>query len=396
MRGPSVPLVSLALFPLLIGGGPAQGQAPEAEPTCKEITEKASPSVPLVLARGPSSEFRVGFGVVIRENGILLTAYHLVKDAGAVQIRFKNGKAFHQVQLLGVDPDRDVAAIRVRADRLPVLPEASASKAKSAESVCIVSDAAARPWTGSRGVITSNDLASRMELADDTLDPGNGYRLLEFIPTSPYAGSSGGVVLDTEARVLGMVLGRLQGKRKIAVADPFSLLFGAGRSLIEIGRSLSYAVPVGDALRLADAPVAQVFESGSALRSLTESRDPDFILRNFRTLYVDGQRAEWFGSQEIKSALDNNSEFHGMSMTIVDDPDFADAILEVGHTYVHTLAWEYPFVLKHQNTRIVLLSGKGSVPRPGPSGAARVAKELINLLVPYRSTVTRKTATVPK
>jgi hypothetical protein len=39
----------------------------------------------------------------------------------------------------------------------------------------------------------------------------------------------------------------------------------------------------------------------------------------------------------------------------VDDRKVADTVLDVGYTF----AWDFPFELKHQNTTIVLLSGKG-------------------------------------
>jgi hypothetical protein len=64
----------------------------------------------------------------------------------------------------------------------------------------------------------------------------------------------------------------------------------------------------------------------------------------------------------------------------VDDPAVADVVLDVGYTF----AWDYPFSLKHQNTSVVLLSGKGSGPFSGPRGATSVAGELVKLLKPYR------------
>jgi S1-C subfamily serine protease len=98
-------------------------QFPETLST-DQIVDKAYPSVALVLAgRGPGqSANSLGAAVVVRPNGILLTAYHVIKDAYSLQVRFKTGEVFDQVQLLGVDTRRDVAAIRITAAALPVLP----------------------------------------------------------------------------------------------------------------------------------------------------------------------------------------------------------------------------------------------------------------------------------
>ena len=53
-------------------------------------------------------------------------------------------------------------------------------------------------------------------------------------------------------------------------------------------------------------------------------------------------------------------------------------------TVSYTFAWDYPFTLKHQNTSLMLLSGKGSGAFSGPKGASSVASELVKALKPYR------------
>jgi hypothetical protein len=55
-------------------------------------------------------------------------------------------------------------------------------------------------------------------------------------------------------------------------------------------------------------------------------------------------------------------------------------VLEVRYVF----AWEFPFVLRHQNTSVVLLSGKGRGPFSGPAGAASVAKKFVKLAQPHR------------
>jgi hypothetical protein len=61
-------------------------------------------------------------------------------------------------------------------------------------------------------------------------------------------------------------------------------------------------------------------------------------------------------------------------------------VLTVGYTF----AWDYPFSLQHQNTSMVLLSGKGSGPFSGPAGAKSVANELVKLLKPHRQSAAKR------
>jgi hypothetical protein len=113
---------------------------------------------------------------------------------------------------------------------------------------------------------------------------------------------------------------------------------------------------------------------------LKNSKDRDFILRNFRTMYVDARDAKYFGSAQMKAALGKNKDFWKLNVRIVDDRRVADVVLKIGYTF----AWDFPFELAHQNTTIVLLSGKGEGPFSGPLGAADVARNFVNMAKPWR------------
>ena len=114
--------------------------------------------------------------------------------------------------------------------------------------------------------------------------------------------------------------------------------------------------------------------------SLKVSKDPDFIVRNFKTMYVNAEDAKFFDSNLMKAALGRNKDFARLNIRIVDDPHVADVVLVVSYTF----AWEYPFELRHQNTTAVLLAGKGIGPFSGPAGAASVASEFVSLAKPFR------------
>lgn len=114
---------------------------------------------------------------------------------------------------------------------------------------------------------------------------------------------------------------------------------------------------------------------------LATAKDPETILRNFRTMLVDASRATHFGTAQMKAALGKNKGFQALRISMVDDPAVADVVLTVNYTF----AWDFPFALKHQNTSLVLLSGKGIGPFSGPKGASSVASELVKALKPYRA-----------
>src|SRR5262245_16036463 len=121
---------------------------------------------------------------------------------------------------------------------------------------------------------------------------------------------------------------------------------------------------------------------------LAASKDPEFILRNFKTMLVNASRATYFKTDQMKAALGRNKEFATLKIAIVDDPAVADVVLDVSYTF----AWDYPFAVKHQNTSVVLVSGKGTGPFSGPGGATSVASELVKALKPYRVTTQQPSA----
>ena len=113
---------------------------------------------------------------------------------------------------------------------------------------------------------------------------------------------------------------------------------------------------------------------------LKNSKDHDYILRNFHTMYVEARDAQYFGSDQMKAALGNNEDFAKLNIHIVEDARVADTVLTVGYTF----AWDYPFALRHQNTTMVLVSGKGEGPFSGPLGATDVARQFVNAVKAWR------------
>lgn len=102
-------------------------------------------------------------------------------------------------------------------------------------------------------------------------------------------------------------------------------------------------------------------------------------------MWVDARDAQYFGSDQMKAALGKNEGFRKLNVRIVDDPRVADVLFKVSYTF----AWDYPFQLKHQNTTMVLVSGKGEGPFSGPLGAADVARQFVNAMKKWRTTETK-------
>ncbi len=121
----------------------------------------------------------IGTGIAVRSDGVILTAYHVVKNAREVQIRLKNGDVYDQVRLIGFDERRDVAALKIAAHNLPVLPVSQAQDTKIGASVYAVTNADGLTWSATSGI------SSAFRAAGEVSGAGSGYHVLQF--TAPVA-----------------------------------------------------------------------------------------------------------------------------------------------------------------------------------------------------------------
>lgn len=80
-----------------------------------QVVERVSPSaVSILVGKGDGQLAGVGSGVVVRSDGVILTANHVVKGMREVQVRLKSGEIFDQVELI---PPMNGATLRHSASR---------------------------------------------------------------------------------------------------------------------------------------------------------------------------------------------------------------------------------------------------------------------------------------
>jgi hypothetical protein len=88
-----------------------------------DVLRKAEQSAVLILVGDGAGRVQsVSAGVVIRSDGIVLTAYSPVKGAQEVQVRLGDGEVYDQVDLVGFDERRNVATLHIPASGLAALP----------------------------------------------------------------------------------------------------------------------------------------------------------------------------------------------------------------------------------------------------------------------------------
>lgn len=344
--------------------GMDRGQSSQAAQSsgAEEVIAKVSPAVVLILVgEGGEQPSALGSGVIVRSDGVVLTASHLVKDAQQVQVRLKNGEVFDRIELLAVDERRDIAALRISGHALPILPSVNAESVKAGEPVYVVSHPKALPWTASAGIL------SAVRLADEVPGAGSGYRLLQF--TAPVsAGSSGGVLVDAKGEALGIIVGSSQGQN-LNFAVPIESVMGLA--------SASQGKPFGSGahLRLAERETAPAPRAAPVPATATAAEKPQIV----RKIYIkekEGGAFSGFPAQPVEKKLLENRDFQAMGFLLVTDQSSADIVVSLDRP---TLSWDCTYRMMDRNTGAILGAGKNiawDCIRAAPSIADQIVKQL--------------------
>jgi S1-C subfamily serine protease len=209
----------------LSGAAPgASARAPAPSPT---LTSTASPTVPDIYQRvAPSvvivrTGHELGTGVIVADDGTILTANHVVARGGTITVTFADGTTANAT-VAAANPKLDIATLTPA--KLPQIVVAATlgGAAQVGAPVVAIGNPLGLTDSVSAGVISGLDRTA------DTND-GKFSGLIQF-DASVNPGSSGGPLLDAHGLVIGIV---------VSIADPDGKDAFAG---------IGFAVPIGAAL----------------------------------------------------------------------------------------------------------------------------------------------------
>ncbi len=365
-----------------------KGQTPSRTSQGAALVERVGPSLAVVRIEEEGGAQAQATGVIVGEDGVLLTAYHVVMQARAVQVQLTNGETFDQVDLLAYDTRRDVAALRISGTGLAAVAIAKLGEVRAGQEAYAILQAAGPTWIATAATLRN------VSIANDVPGAGEGYRVLQFTAAVP-PGPSGGVLVDAQGRALGIILGAVSAGQNTAFAVPLESVLGLARMS---GRATVAPVTAPPPTTQEAAPPAPLPETAPPRRRAVEpftqpdaqpeivpinpsapdlsqpieTRDPVQILRTFRTIFV-ASKTVWLHLDLMQTALQRKPELQAWGIAIVADPRVADVRLTVNRV-LFTWTWTYEMV--HQNTGIILATGKFDAPAGG-GGASRIADDVV-------------------
>ena len=375
-------LAAAALFAIPVSK--AMPQATEPALSGDQVVDRVSPAVVLILvSSGDGQVSGIGSGLIVRSDGIVLTANHVVKGMREVQVRLKGGDVYDRVELIAADERRDVAALRIPATGLTVMPMANSAEARPGSSVYVVSNGAGLPWTASSGVL------SAVRMADDVPGAGNGYRLLQFTASSS-PGSSGGVLVDAQARALGIVVGSITQGQNINFAVPIDSVAGlasaSGGTPFASGARLQLSgAKVTSAAAPPSIPPAATANPPAVSLPRPEQRQIHSVSVHSKTIYLRRER--------LQDDIQKTVIFPQLGVRFADYGQTADIAVTVDRP-VMTFDWTYTLV--YQPRSLTLASGTVEATDEfdaGPKLAAVIVEQLASAVTLSRGELDKPSGT---
>jgi serine protease Do len=161
-------------------------------------------------------EQSLGSGVIVSEDGYIITNNHVIEKAEEIKVLLSNKKDY-KAKLIGADPKTDIAVIKIDVKGLTAIPWGDSNQLKVGEIVFAIGNPFGLNQTVTMGVISAVGRAN-VGIAD--------YE--DFIQTDAAInpGNSGGALINTRGELIGIntaILSRTGGYQGIGFAVPSSM-----------------------------------------------------------------------------------------------------------------------------------------------------------------------------
>lgn len=181
--------------------------------------------------RGPSKRQQsAGSGVIVDgEEGIVLTNYHVVKDADEVQVSLVDGRTF-QAKVRGVDADLDIAVLEIEGADLTEAKLADSNRLRVGDFVIAIGNPFGLGQTVTTGVVSA---IGRTGLGIE------GYENFIQTDASINPGNSGGALVNLRGELVGIntaIIAPAGGNIGIGFAIPINMAKSSMEQILRDGK----------------------------------------------------------------------------------------------------------------------------------------------------------------
>ncbi|MFM2289039.1 MAG: hypothetical protein RL684_2182, partial [Pseudomonadota bacterium] len=171
----------------------------------------------------------LGSGVIVAEQGLILTNNHVVNGADEIAVMLPGGKVA-EARVVGTDPETDLAVLQISLDKLPAITLGDSGQLAVGDVVLAIGNPFGVGQTVTSGIVSA---LGRNQLGINTFE--------NFIQTDAAInpGNSGGALLDSDGRLIGIntaILSRSGGFNGVGFAIPINQARAIAEQLVKTGR----------------------------------------------------------------------------------------------------------------------------------------------------------------
>jgi S1-C subfamily serine protease len=172
---------------------------------------RTGPAVVHVAVISGGRQMGSGSGVIVSPDGLVLTNSHVAAGADSLDVTLTDGRTI-PAQLLGEDADTDLALLRLsRGDGLPVAEIADSAALRPGQMAIAIGNPLGFSSTVTAGIVSA---------VGRTLAGRGGRRINDLIQTDAALnpGNSGGALLDSAGRLIGINTAMIAGAQGLCFA----------------------------------------------------------------------------------------------------------------------------------------------------------------------------------
>jgi len=201
------------------------------------LAPSGSEQTPVIAPRERRSTSQ-GSGVIIESSGLVLTNWHLIKDADQINVVLSDG-SLHQADVIGSDAETDLAVVRIQVTGLPAVHIDPSTGLRVGDIVLAIGNPFGVGQTVTQGIVS----ATARHVAGTS-----AWQNFVQIDAAINPGNSGGALINPDGQLVGIntaVFLRDNGAEGIGFAIPAELIAQVVPQLIDNGHVIRGWLGIG-------------------------------------------------------------------------------------------------------------------------------------------------------